>query len=68
MVKLVEKAIRAGARPWNVDTPMEVLFGWSLRNAYASETTLFMDALSLGFMRYDRRSSQNNQSQLNAGE
>ena len=68
MVKLVEKAIRAGDRPWNVDTPMEILFGWSLKNAYTSETTLFMDALSLGFMRYDRRSNQNNQPKPNTGE
>lgn len=68
MVKLVEKAIRAGQRPWNVDTPMEILFGWSLKNAYAAETTLFMDSLSLGFMRYDRRSEQTTQPQTNTGE
>lgn len=57
MVDLVEKAVRAGDRPWNVDAPLEVLFRWSLRNAYSTETTLFMDALSLGFMRFDRKTN-----------
>ncbi len=55
MVELVEKAIRAGHKPWNIDVPLELLFKWSMRNAYSAETTLFMDALSLGFMRFDQR-------------
>ncbi len=57
MVDLVEKAVRSGDRPWNVDAPLELLFRWSLRNAYSVEARLFMDALSLGFMRFDRKAN-----------
>jgi len=51
-VSLQEKAKRAGTHPWNVGVPIELMFKWSLKNAYSDEVTLFMDSLSLGFHRF----------------
>ncbi|MBW2605696.1 MAG: hypothetical protein JRE28_15545 [Deltaproteobacteria bacterium] len=52
-IDLYSKAERAGANPWNVQTPIERMFKWSQKNPHTPEVVLFMDAVSLGFMRYD---------------
>jgi hypothetical protein len=52
-IDLYSKAERAGATPWNVQAPLERMFKWSQKNSYTPEVVLFMDAVSLGFMRYD---------------
>lgn len=52
-IDLYSKAERAGATPWNVQTPLERMFKWSQKNSHTPEVVLFMDAVSLGFMRYD---------------
>ena len=52
-IDLYSKAERSGATPWNVPAPIERMFKWSQKNPYTPEVVLFMDAVSLGFMRYD---------------
>ena len=52
-IDLYNKAERSGSTPWNVQAPIERMFKWSQKNPYSPEVTLFMDAVSLGFMRYD---------------
>ncbi len=52
-IDLYSKAERTGATPWNVQAPLELMFKWSQKNPHTPKTVLFMDAVSLGFMRYD---------------
>ena len=52
-IDLYSKAERAGTSPWNVPAPIERMFKWSQKNPHTPEVVLFMDAVSLGFMRYD---------------
>jgi hypothetical protein len=52
-IDLYSKAERAGTSPWNVQAPIERMFKWSQKNPHTPEVVLFMDAVSLGFMRYD---------------
>ena len=53
VIDLYSKAERAGASPWNVQAPIERMFKWSQKPPHTPEVLLFMDAVSLGFMRYD---------------
>jgi len=52
-IDLYSKADRAGSTPWNVQAPLERMFKWSQKNPHTPEVSLFMDAVSLGFIRYD---------------
>ncbi|MBW2605926.1 MAG: hypothetical protein JRE28_16720 [Deltaproteobacteria bacterium] len=52
-IDLYSKTERAGTSPWNVQAPLERMFNWSQKNPHTPEVVLFMDAVSLGFMRYD---------------
>ena len=52
-IDLYNRAKRSGSALWNVQAPIERMFEWSQKNPYDSEVTPFMDAVSLGFMRYD---------------
>ena len=52
-IDLYSKAERAGTIPWNVQAPIERMFKWSQKNPHTPEVVLFMDAVSLGFIRYD---------------
>lgn len=52
-INLFSKAERASATPWNVQAPLEWMFKWAQKNPHTPEVLLFMDAVSLGFMRYD---------------
>ncbi|MBW2111287.1 MAG: hypothetical protein JRH00_07605 [Deltaproteobacteria bacterium] len=52
-INLYNKAERAGATPWNVQAPLERMFRWSQKNPHTPKVCLFMDAVSLGFLRYD---------------
>lgn len=54
-IDLLSKAQRAGANPWNVQAPLERMFAWSQKSPHMPEVQLFMDAVSLGFMRYGVR-------------
>jgi len=55
-IDLYSKAERADAFLWNVQAPLERMFKWSQKNPHTPEISLFMDAVSLGFMRYDNQS------------
>ncbi|MDM8539700.1 hypothetical protein QUF90_01295 [Desulfococcaceae bacterium HSG9] len=52
-IDLYSKAERAGAKLSKVHAPLELMFKWSQKNPHTPETVLFMDAVSLGFLRYD---------------
>jgi hypothetical protein len=54
-IDLLGKAERAGTRPWNVQAPLERMFAWSQKGPHMPEVQLFMDAVSLGFARYESR-------------
>jgi hypothetical protein len=58
-VDLLSKAERTGDAPWNVQLPLERMFYWSQQNPNIKQSILFMDAVSLGFFRYDEQSQFN---------
>ncbi len=53
MIDLHNKAERSGSPPWNVQVPEEIAFKWSQQSGNKPETQIFMDAVFLGFMRWD---------------
>lgn len=53
MFDLHNKAERSGSPPWNVQVPEEIAFKWSQQSGNKPETQIFMDAVFLGFMRWD---------------
>lgn len=67
-IDLLSKAERGGATPWNVQAPLEQMFKWSQKNPHTPEVVLFMDAVSLGFMRYDSPSETATSDEINANE
>ncbi|NQZ58100.1 MAG: hypothetical protein HRT88_11640 [Lentisphaeraceae bacterium] len=54
MVELREKVNRQDQDAWNVDAPMEKLLLYVQKKANSETVRLFSDALSLGFMRFDK--------------
>jgi hypothetical protein len=67
-IDLLSKAERGGATPWNVQSPLEQMFKWSQQNPHTPEVVLFMDAVSLGFMRYDSPFETTTSDEINANE
>lgn len=59
-VNLLNKAERAGSSPWNVQVPLELMFKWSQKSAHGSDAVLFMDSVSLGFLRYETQTQSGN--------
>ncbi|MGD9210982.1 MAG: hypothetical protein PVI90_09395 [Desulfobacteraceae bacterium] len=51
---LLNKAERAGTSAWNIQPALEQIFKWSQKNPHTPQVVLFMDAVSLGFMRFDK--------------
>ena len=54
MVELREKVNRQDQDAWNVDAPMEKLLLYVQKKGNSETVRLFSDALSLGFMRFDK--------------
>ncbi len=55
MISLREKVQRQDQDVWNVNAPMEKLFFYVQQKSSSESVRLFTDALSLGFMRYDKK-------------